>query len=362
MTLFLYILRDYLKFVVGTIVLTVFLFILFDAIHQSSKDFAEYSPSAWVISRYYLYQVPGQVVQALPIATLLSSVITMILLNRSNEITAMRAAGMSAWQVGRPLAYGGLGLSVVALIVGEVWAPKFAKKVHYIQEVEIQGARDEQASSAVKWFRSGRSLVNFQDFDPITQTLAKIQIVDIGEGFRPRDSLQAVSGSFSSESGRWTLHDIKVLKFKANSAVERLERVANVEIQLPIEPAKLKKDRRRPNELSFAELRELVERGKRSGADTVAYSVELQGKVAYPFAAFVVSLIGLKFGYRSERSTETARGVLLAFFIGISYWFVMSATRALGLQGAIGPVLAAWSPNLVILSIIGLDAWASRKL
>ena len=89
--------------------------------------------------------------------------------------------------------------------------------------------------------------------------------------------------------------------------------------------------------------------------------MDLQGKIAYPFAAFVVSLIGLKFGYKSERATETAKGVLLAFFVGISYWFIMSAGRALGLRGNLLPVVAAWMANVVILVLIGTDWWMSRR-
>ena len=88
---------------------------------------------------------------------------------------------------------------------------------------------------------------------------------------------------------------------------------------------------------------------------------DLHGKLAYPFAAFVVSLIGLKFGYKSEQTTGTAGGVLLAFCIGISYWFVMSAGRALGLRGGLPPFVAAWLANAVILGIIMFDAWVSRS-
>jgi len=362
MTLFFYILRDYLKYVIGTVVLTVFLFILFDAIHKSSKDFAEYNPSAILIFRFYLYQIPSQIVQALPIAALLASVITMILLSRSNEVTAMRAAGMGALQIGRPLICGGVGLSFLSLLVGELWAPKLAQRVHHIQEVEIQGRRDDQISSAVKWVRNGHRLFNFQDYDPIRQTLNQIQVVQLRSNFRPESSVHAESAEYLAESKSWVVESIKAIDFRRSGEVDRVRFEGSAEMPLPIDPGKLKKDRRKANEMSFVELRELVERGEKSGVDTVPFRVELQGKIAYPFAAFVVSLIGLKFGYRSERSTETAKGVLMAFFIGISYWFVMSAAKALGLQGALSPVLAAWTPNLWILSIIGLDAWVSRKL
>src|SRR5690606_6451539 len=137
MRLFLYIVREYLKYVAGTVVLTVFLFVLFDFIHKMTKDFAQHNPSGETIFRFYLFQIPGQIVQALPIASLLASVICMILLSRSNEITAMRAAGMGPLQIGAPLAAGGMLLSMGSLIIGEVFVPKFAQRVHYVQQVLI---------------------------------------------------------------------------------------------------------------------------------------------------------------------------------------------------------------------------------
>lgn len=362
MTIFFYILKDYLKYVIGTIILTVFLFILFDFIHKTTKYFAEYNPSTENIVRFYAFQIPGQVMQALPIASLLASVIAMILLSRTNEITAMRAAGMGAIRIGLPLAVGGLILSLSSLLIGELVLPRFAQRVHYVQQVQIEGEKDDQMASGAKWLRNGQSLINFQDYDPISQTMTKVRVVEVRPNFRPIQSVEAEAAVFDPEAKVWRLKDIKVLHFKRNGTLDTIEQRDMQDIDIPVEPQKLKKDRRKPNEMSFAELNDVVDRGDQSGADTVPFKVELQGKLAYPFAAFVVSLIGLKFGYKSERTTETAVGILLAFCIGISYWFVMSAGRALGLRGDLHPFLAAWLANVVILGIIVFDAWMSRRL
>lgn len=362
MTIFFYILKDYIKYVIGTIVLTVFLFILFDFIHKTTKYFAEYNPSTENIVRFYAFQIPGQVMQALPIASLLASVIAMILLSRTNEITAMRAAGMGAFRIGLPLAVGGLILSGTSLLLGEFVLPLFAQKVHYVQQVLIEGEKDDRMAGGAKWLRNGQNLINFQDYDPLSQTMTKVRVVEVRPNFRPIQSVEADTGVYDPETKFWRLKGIKVLHFKRNGTLDSVERRDVQDIDIPVEPKKLKKDRRKPNEMSFAELAEVVDRGDQSGADTVPYKVELQGKLAYPFAAFVVSLIGLKFGYKSERTTETAVGILLAFCIGISYWFVMSAGRALGLRGDLHPFLAAWLANVVILGIIVFDAWMAKKI
>src|SRR5690606_10774356 len=111
-------------------------------IHRATRYFAEYNPSTEHILQFYLFQMPAQVVQAMPIASLLASVVCMILLSRTNEITAMRAAGMGAIRIGAPLAFGGMCLSILSLLMGELVVPKFSEKMHYVQAVLIEGESD----------------------------------------------------------------------------------------------------------------------------------------------------------------------------------------------------------------------------
>src|SRR5690606_10037216 len=110
--LFFYVLREFLKYVFATVLLTVFLFILFDLIHRTTKYMAVYNPKPGHMFLYYVFQVPNLLSQALPIAALLASVIAMVLLSRTNEITAMRAAGLGPVRIGLPILAGGALLSL----------------------------------------------------------------------------------------------------------------------------------------------------------------------------------------------------------------------------------------------------------
>jgi len=361
LTIYLYILRQYLKYVIGTIVLTVFLFVLFDFIHKTTKDFLKNQPSAFVIAKYYLFQIPNQVVQSLPIAALLASVICMILLSRTNEITAMRAVGMGPLRIGLPLATGGLILSLFSALVGELLVPQLAQKVAYIRTIEIEKRTDEVMTAGTHWFRDGQVLINFQDYEPLSQTLIHLKLLQVGNNFKPMRSTEASTARYIEQEKVWWLKGVRAFSFGKGDMISKLEPMADFKTTLPVEPTKLQRDLRKPNELSIQELYDTVSLGEKSGLNTLPYKVDFHGKIAYPFAAFVVSLIGLKFGYKSERTTETAKGMLLAFFIGISYWFILSSGRALGLRGDIPPVVAAWLPNVVIFSITLIDALRGRK-
>lgn len=361
MTIFLYILRDYIKYVLGTVVLTVFLFILFDFIHKTTKYFAEYNPSTELIIKFYLLQVPSQVMQALPIAGLLASVVCMVLLCRTNEITAMRAAGMGPFRIGLPLGAGGLLLSLVSLVLAELVVPDVSQRMHYVQDILIEKKKDQGLGDGARWVRDGLRLISFQDYDQVAQTLTNLRIVEMHPNFRPAQIVDAMYARFDPVKQTWGLQNVKRQIFKRTGVLDSSTLLASETTTLPIEPKRLKKDLRLPNELSYLELNELVARSEKSGVPSTAYKVELQQKLAYPFAAFVVSLIGLKFGYRSERSTETAKGIVLAFIIGISYWVILSAGRALGMRGDLHPIPAAWLANVCILGIAVTDAWRSRR-
>src|SRR5690606_7785884 len=111
------------------------------------------------------------------IAGLLGSVVAMVLLSRTNEITAMRAAGLSPWQIGMPLACGGLILSLTSFVLGETVVPKASQRVHYVQQVQIRGQKDEQLGEGTRWLRNAQTFVNFADYDPVSQTLTNLRLV-----------------------------------------------------------------------------------------------------------------------------------------------------------------------------------------
>lgn len=361
MKLFFYIFKDYIKYVIGTLVLCMFLFVLFDFIHKTTKYFAQYKPSTELIMKMYLYQLPTHISQALPIASLLASVITMVLLSRTNEITAMRAAGMGPMRIGLPLAFGGVLLSLFAFFVNERIIPRTSQRLHYVQDVLIEGGHAAEVASHTRWQRRGNYIINFRDYDISAQRILGLNIVDVRSSFRHEKVIEAVSAKYSPEANVWDAEDILITYFNDDGSLDFTEKRKSMTVKLNLDPKKLMRDRRTPEEMSVRELKELIIRGDKSGSDTLAYRVDLQVKMAYPLAAFVVSLIGLQFGYRSERTTETARSVLMAFSVGISYWFVLNAVKALGKRGVIPPFVAGWFADFFVFSIVLFQAWKSRK-
>jgi lipopolysaccharide export system permease protein len=361
MILFFYVFRDFFKYVLGTILLCLFLFILFDFIHKTTRYLGAYSPETKNLLKLYIYQIPSLLVQALPIASLLGSVICMVLLSRTNEITAMRAAGMGELRIGAPIAAGGLLLCLVSFVVGELVLPSSARKMHYVQEVLIEKETEQQIAEGARWVRNGSLFYNFRDYDPLSGKMYGVRVLEVGPSFRPKRIVQGVSAYFREETKEWVLEKVLIEYFWPNGTMSYSEERAEYSLVVPVEPKKLKKERRLPNEMSLGELNELIERGRESGVDTASLSVDMHVKLAFHFASLIVCLIGLKFSYKSERTMETAKGILMAIGIGLSYWFILNACRALGRRGIVPPVFAGWTANFVIATISTFEIYRSRK-
>jgi lipopolysaccharide export LptBFGC system permease protein LptF len=104
--------------------------------------------------------------------------------------------------------------------------------------------------------------------------------------------------------------------------------------------------------MTVGQLRRHVNELSASGLNVAHLAVELQHKLAFPFVTLVMTLLAIPFGVSTGR-----RGALYAVGLGIilalSYWIVTSLFVALGKSGLLAPMLAAWSPNIIVLGAAG---------
>ena len=358
MILFRYVLKEYTRYVLGTLTLCLFLFILFDFIHKSTGYFSKYDPTTEQIVQYYFYQIPFQIMQILPIGSLMGTIIVMVLLGRSNEVTTMRAAGMAPWQVALPLFMGGITLSLLSFILNNSIIPFTSQRMHYVRDVLIEKQQDSSQLSSSQWMRDNNRMIHFQELDIQHGTMNDVRILHLNDQFQVERAIH--SPEAIRDGASWMLQHPRLLSFD-QGVLKSSVRHESMLLSLPILELQHVKDRRLPDELSLKELDQQIARGEKFGGEVVKYAVAWHLKWAYPLASLLVSLMGLHFGYRSERRTETVRSILVAFSVGISYWFILSACKALANAGDFPPPLAAWSSNIVLSMYLCFQLLSLRK-
>src|SRR5580765_7749565 len=102
----------------------------------------EHKLKAGDIALYYLVQAPGFLVLGLPIALLLALLYALTNHSRHNELTAIRAAGVSLWRLALP--YFGVGFiaSLALLVLNETYVPGSAARAEQIKNLHVPQAPD----------------------------------------------------------------------------------------------------------------------------------------------------------------------------------------------------------------------------
>ncbi|MBU1071886.1 LptF/LptG family permease, partial [bacterium] len=104
-------------------------------------------------------------------------------------------------------------------------------------------------------------------------------------------------------------------------------------------------DRLKPESMNVRQLRRYVHTIRSSGGDATAYEVDLHFKLAFPVVHLVVVFLGILLA-SGPRKTTVASGFGWTILISFGYYLSVNFGRALGHNGALPPVIAAWAGNL----------------
>jgi lipopolysaccharide export system permease protein len=312
-------------------------------------DFLKHKAPVGAIVRYFLVRIPLIVNQVLPIAVLAAMLLGLGGLSRNNEITAMRACGLSSAQIVLPLFVTCLVLSVSVFFWNENVVPYFASRAHYINTVEIkkremQGLLGDQQL----WAHGQDTFYNIQSFEPRDRSLIGITIYPINPEFHLKGLVEIPKANWDGE--HWAFREGVERRFTAEGEIETTSLTPGV-LNLREKPADLMAARRDAEEFSYRELRELVEGLRKKGLDTTEYNVDLHLKIAVPFICTVMGLISMPLGMRNLRGSSLANNIGIGLLIGASYWFVLALAVSLGHSGALPAVVAAWTANGIFAAI-----------
>jgi LPS export ABC transporter permease LptG/LPS export ABC transporter permease LptF len=301
-----------------------------------------------VVFHYYLFRMPFLVHLLTPVAVLVTVLITFGVMARYNEITAMKAAGVSIYRVVLPALALSMVVSFLMFQAAEYVLPPTAR-VWTRDFNEIKG-RPRQAITIDqhRWvLGSDGRLYNFdyisQGDETAPPTLYGLSVYDVDPAkWELRRRLYA---SRAVWKGVW--YDLEQLwhwTFLPTGA--RFEQVSGMRIRDLEKPSYFIQERRESDSLSFLELQKHIGGLEKLGLDVTQLRVELHRKVSYPVVSVIMTLIGVPFAFVVARK-GALYGVALSILIAIVYWATLAIFEALGNNAVLPPILASWAPNLI---------------
>jgi len=301
-----YLVGEFLRILSLTLLAFIIVYLIAD-FSDRIDDFLKYQASVGAIVRYFLVRIPQMIPEVLPIAVLAAMLLTLGGLARHNEVTAMRASGISSAQIVAPLAGTCLVFSILVFVWSETVVPYFARRAHYINTVEIkkrqmQGMLGDQQI----WSHGQDTFYNVQSFDPKKRMLVGVTIYPIDPEFHLKGLLEIPTASW--DGNRWVYQTGRESRFGTDGQVEALALQPGT-LDFQEKPEDLIGARRDAEEFSFFDLRDFVENFRKKGLDVTEYVVDLYLKTAVPFVCTVMALIAIPLGMRNPRSSSLANSI-----------------------------------------------------
>lgn len=299
------------------------------------------------IMHFFFWKLPEMIGQTSGFSILMATLLTLGLLSRNSEITAMRSCGVSLPRIALPMLFLGLLASLLLLLNAELIVPTSYQRMERIERVDIK----KQGINAVFrrnniWFRSDRSILQAQLFEAQTQTLKGVVIWKLDQTMNPLSRIDAESAEF--RNGRWVALK-PVIKEFSQGQPPVIKKTASMELELDLKVDDLRVLDNNADNLSFRKLKEYADNLQNGGYQAFRYQTMMHTKISAPFAAFVMVVLGIPFALRNSRSGGIALGIGASVAIGFIYFVVNAILLSYGRSGVLPPIVAAWGANLLFL-------------
>jgi LPS export ABC transporter permease LptF/LPS export ABC transporter permease LptG len=347
-----YVLSDfflYLGMIVSAFLVLLLVFTLFELL----GDILHNQTPAIVVAEYLFNVMPYLLYNAAYIIVLLAVLVTFGLMNRSNEITAIKATGTSVYRIVTPVMVAAAVLAAGLFFADQFYLPHANKR----QEALHNQIKGKPAQTYLRpdrrWiFGQHNDIYYYQFFDADRDQFANLTVFQLDPGsFAISERIHAERAHWAGSMGRWIYEQgwQRTLRGAAIAGYRPFE--VSTFPQLSEAPSYFKKEVKQYSEMNYEELRRYIRDLQQSGFDVVKLRVQLNKKLSYPLITLIMAVLAVPFSLSAAKKGAVT-GVAVAVGIAVVYTVVSRLFEAMGDLSQLPPALAAWSPDL-IFALVG---------
>ena len=347
LTLSKYISLQFLKMLLAIFAGISFLIITVDFIEQMRKLGDDGTIGAGTVLLMAALRAPVFVEKAFPFICLFAAMITLTQLNNKLELVVARSAGVSAWQFLLPISF---SAAATGLLVALIYNPLAIKAFETSKNLEANIV--EQGGKTVGWKKSGywikqlddegTSIINAGLARNRGQSLDDVKVMRFDTQGRIRERIDAASAEYRVD--HWYL---KVATITDSQG--RIQHINDMNL-----PTRLTKDSllgasSPPDAIPFWDLKKTAKTLKESGTNPNPYMVQYYRQMALPLFFVAMVLVAATVCLRFVRFGQVGRMILGGIAFGFVLYILTNLVTALGSNGAVPPMVAAWSPVIVAI-------------
>ncbi len=326
-----------------SIIIIDLIIIVFD-ISEKLEDFIQkHAPLNAIIVDFYFNYVPFLTNMFLPLFLFISVIFFTSRLAAKTEIVAILSSGVSYYRFLRPYIIAAITVTLINLWMNNFIIPHSNKKRIEFEEIYIRNPFRNTDFHIHRQIAPG-AFIYMERFDNKENIGYKFSY----EKFEKENLTYKIMSDnikWDSLKNNWIVNNYVIREIKGEN--ETLKKGVAFDTSFAFKPEEFAVRDNNIETMDYFQLTKYIEVEKEKGTSNIEkYEIEKHRRIAFPFAAIVLTLIGVSIASRKVRG---GIGLHMGLGLLISFTFILfmqvSTTFAAG--GILSPFIAVWIPNII---------------
>lgn len=336
-----YIIRKFLGTFFYCIALIIIILIVFDISEKLDDFLLKKAPLKEIVFAYYLNFIPFFINLFSPLFIFISVIFFTSQMASRVEVIAILNAGVSYRRFLQPYMFSSTIIAILSWILGNFIIPQANVTRLAFENKYIRSPYRIETRNIHRQIKPGE-FIYFERYDNLSKQGYQFTYEKI-ENRQLVYKITAEVARWDSIKFQWKLENYSI------RTIHNLDETLTTGLRLDtVFGFKHEEFARRINyieAMDYSELRNYIHEQTLRGSEAVKFSyIELYKRTSYPFATFILTIIGVSIASRKVRGgigLQLVAGVLLSF----TYILFMQISTTFATNSNFSPLLAVWIPN-----------------
>jgi lipopolysaccharide export system permease protein len=323
--------------------LIILIVVVFDISEKIDDFIGKEAPLKAIIFDFYFNFIPYFVNLFSPLFTFIAVILFTSQMAARTEIVAILSSGVSYYRMLLPYMISAVVIAILSLYLNNFVIPIATKKRIAFEDRYIKNEfynRDRNIHLQL----SPGMYIYLESYNVQENTGYKFSIEKFNDG-RLTYKLMADNIKWDSIKKNWSINNYYYRTI--NGISEQVTKVKQLDTVLTFTPKEFGRKDNTVETMDYKELNEFIASERLKGSNSIEmYEIEKYKRTAFPFATFILTLIGVSIASRKVRG---GIGMHIGLGILISFTFIlfMQVSTTFAASGLVSPLLAVWIPNFI---------------
>jgi lipopolysaccharide export system permease protein len=324
--------------VLGILVVVVGLLDLVDEIKKVNEGY-----SISLAFLYVLLNIPQNIYEVFPIATLMGSLIGLSRLSSTSELNAAKSSGLSFSKIILITLKTGILIMILTFLIGEFVAPKGQQIANNIKNLS-ESTRLSMKNTNGIWIKNENSFIHIAKIYP-NKVVQEISLYRFNKKQQLIESIYSEEGHYIDK--KWIMKNITSTSFENKNIEIKNSKEATFEefIDLDLFDIMIIK----PNQMTFLQLKTYINYLKENSMESKNYELAYWSKFSIPLSCLVMFLLTTPFVHSSIRSASFGQRIFIGILTGVSLFLFNQTINKLSIIINMPPFLGSFLPIFILL-------------